>query len=113
MKRYNTKNAAAVMSAMRLAGRPLSVKELTRITKIRIETVKQIIHRLIEDGRVRVVDGVAIPPCYAPSDAASGPLLYQVGESLYWKSPDGFRASYTVEITVGDVAKEGEVRHEL
>lgn len=100
------------MSAMRCAERPLSIRELVEETDIRIETVKLIVHQLIEDGRIREVQGLGIPPCYAPSDAASGPLMYQVGESLHWKVPIGFKASYTVEITVGEVAKESEVRHE-
>lgn len=108
MKRYNTKTRAAVESAMQTAGRPLSVRELMDATGVTRQTVNAVLQRLIGEGRVREVRGLGIPPCYAPSDAACGPLLYQSGESLYWTAPDGFRASYTVEITVGGVAKESQ-----
>lgn len=112
MKRYNTKTLLAVESAMRIAQRPLSVKELINATGVTRITINSMLQRLISEGRVREVRGLGIPPCYALSDAACGPLLYQAGECLYWTAPEGFRASYTVEITVGEVAKEGEVRHE-
>ncbi len=107
MRKYNTKTQAAVKAAITEAGRPLSVAELMQAKGLQRPTLKALLLRMLNEGSVKEIHGVGIPPCYALPDGAYGPLLYQAGESLYWKAPDGFRASYTVEITVGEVAKDG------
>lgn len=110
MKKYKTIRREAITEILNNAERPLNVSEITERVKSRtgFDVTRQTVLKVLgllsaNSGPIREIATLGGSACYARQDAAYGPVMYQVGPSIYQEPPEGFKADYTVEITVGRI----------